>query len=319
MACRFGRVNSSALPWNSFGAWLKDHFGERVHRACIDAGFTCPNRDGSKAFGGCTFCDAVGSAAGHVESALAIRRQVGEQIASGAARHGARKFIAYFQAFTNTYAPVGRLREVYDAALEDPRIVALSVATRSDCVTDGACGLIASYRGRCMPWLEVGLQTVNQATLDRVNRAERVEDFAAACDTARRHGLPVVAHLMLGLPGDSREDSLRAVEHINECGVWGVKIHNLYIDSSAPMAEEWRAGRVEVPAEGEYVSFVCDALERLSPGVLVHRLCASAPKERHLAPAWALNKTAVLDAIRREFARRATRQGSAIAGGATRG
>ncbi len=306
-------MNPDRLPWNSFNVWLRERFAERVHRACIDAGFTCPNRDGSKASGGCTFCDLAGSAAGHIEPAFGIRRQIRKQIASGEARYGARKFIAYFQAFTNTYAPVERLREIYDAALEDPRIVGLCVGTRGDCVTDEVCGLLAWYGAERLTWMEVGLQSVNQATLDRVNRAERVEDFAEACRAARKFGVPVVAHLIFGLPGDTRADCLRAIAHLNQCGVWGVKIHNLYIDSLAPMAEEWRAGALTLPDRDEHIALLCDALELLAPGIMVQRLCAAAPRARHLAPAWSLDKAVVLQGIRDEFARRGTRQGSRFA------
>jgi uncharacterized protein len=311
-------MGPSGMPWNSFNVWLRERFGERVHRACIDAGFTCPNRDGSKASGGCTFCDLAGSAAGHIEPAFGIRRQVREQIASGEARYGARKFIAYFQAFTNTYAPIERLRESYEAALEDPRIVGLCVGTRGDCVTDGVSRLLASYGAERLAWMEVGLQSVNQATLDSVNRAERVEDFAEACGSARRFGVPVVAHLIFGLPGDTRSDCLRAIAHLNECGVWGVKIHNLYIDSLAPMAADWRDGRVPIPDVEEHIALVCDALELLDPGIMVHRLCAAAPHGRHLAPAWALEKAAVLHGIRDELSRRNTCQGSSFAARASR-
>jgi len=298
-----------ALPYLSLREHLKAEWGAALHRLCLDAGFTCPNRDGSKAFGGCTFCDVAGSGASHIEGALGVRRQVLHQIAQCEQRHGPTRYIAYLQAFTNTYAPLDRLRAVYEAAVCHPDVAVLSVGTRSDCVDAPVCELLAGFGDRVQVWLELGLQSVNQATLDRVNRAETPDDFRQACRLARTYGLRVVAHVIVGLPGDTPADYLRAVDLLNAEGVWGVKIHNLYIDRRAPMAADWEAGSITLPTRDEYVASVCDMLERLRPDMVIHRLSGQAPRAYHLAPAWALEKSALLKAITAEMRRRESVQG----------
>ncbi|MBX7245691.1 MAG: TIGR01212 family radical SAM protein [Candidatus Sumerlaeaceae bacterium] len=304
--------------YRPFHDWLLKRFGERVFKICLDAGFTCPNRDGSKASGGCTFCDLAGSGARHIETSLGIRHQVQQQIQTARRRYRAEKFIAYFQAFTNTYAPVRVLKDIYDAAFCDPNVVGLSIGTRGDCVTDEVCELIAGYKSRGPVWLELGLQSVNQSTLDRINRAERVEDFVEACESARKAGVDVVAHLIFGLPGDTREDCLKGVRLVNECGCRGIKIHNLYIDANAPMAEEWQRGEIQMIEREEYISWVCDALEILDPGVLVHRLTGEASPKLHLAPQWSREKVHLLRDIERELERRGSYQGKALVHGETK-
>lgn len=297
------------LPYLSLRDYLRAEFGFGLQRLCLDAGFLCPNRDGSKAVGGCTFCDVAGSGALHTQGPLSLRRQVQHQIELSRRRHGPSRYISYLQAFTNTYGSLDRLREVYEAAISHPEVAVLSVGTRSDCVDAPVCDLLAEFAKRVQVWLELGLQSVNQATLDRVNRAETPEDFRSACRLARSRGLQVVAHLIVGLPGDSPSDCLRAADVVNAEGVWGVKIHNLYIDSRAPMATEWQAGAIPMLSRDEYVDVVCDMLERLRSDMVIHRLTGQAPRAFHLAPQWALDKGAVLDAIVAEMRRRGSVQG----------
>lgn len=304
------RAGRQGLPYRSLRDYLRAEFGAPLQRLCLDAGFTCPNRDGSKAVGGCTFCDVAGSGASHIEETLGVRRQVQHQVALNEKRYGRSRYIAYLQAFTNTYGPIDRLRAVYDAAVSHPDVAVLSVGTRADCVDGSVCDLLAEFNRRVEVWLELGLQSVNQATLDRVNRAETPDDFRLACRMSRCRGLRVVAHLIVGLPGDTPADCLRAVDLLNEEGVWGVKIHNLYIDSRAPMAAEWEAGGIPTMTQEEYVACVCDMLERLHPETVIHRLTGQAPRAFHLAPLWALNKSAVLEAITAEMRRRGSAQGS---------
>jgi radical SAM protein (TIGR01212 family) len=300
------------LRYNAFHPWLRQQYGQRVHKICLDGGFTCPNRDGSKAEGGCTFCDVAGSGARHIATELGIRRQALRQISRVQKRYKAALFIAYFQAFTNTYAPVHTLKQIYDAAFFDDRIVGLSVGTRSDCITDEICELLASYRQRGRVWLELGLQSVNQSTLDSVNRAERVDDYFAAAELAREYKLDLITHLIFGLPGDTPEDWLRAVKAVNASGSVGIKIHNLYIDSRAPLADAWHQGKVTLPNRNQYVSAVCDALEILRPEILVHRLTGDAPPHELLAPDWVRDKSAVLQSIENELELRNSRQGSKL-------
>jgi uncharacterized protein len=296
--------------YRSFGAWLRHYFGETVQKVCIDAGLTCPNRDGSKSRGGCLFCSAGGSGAGHVLTGLEIADQVRTQIARSLKRKGARRFIAYFQSFSNTYAPLEQLRELYDAALCDERIVGLSVATRGDCVCADTVDLLAEYRQRVHVWLELGLETSSQATLDRMNRSETVEDFVRASALARTAGIDVVAHCIFGLPGDTRADAMRSIDLVNQAGASGVKIHNLYVDRTSGLAEQWRLGRVPVLSLEDYVELACDALERLRPDILIHRLTGEAPSGDLLAPDWVRDKASVLRAIEAGMESRGTFQGA---------
>ncbi len=284
-------------------------FGSRVQKICLDGGFTCPNRDGTKAVGGCTFCDASGSGAAHIARAADIRSQVAQQIDRCRARYGTEQFIAYFQAFTNTYAPVDRLRELYDAALEDPRVVGLSVGTRADCIDEEVCALLRSYRDSRRVWVEIGIQTINQTTLDAMNRAETVDEYRLAARLVKSAGLELVVHVIFGLPGETEEDALATIAFVNEIGADGIKIHNLYIDSHAPIAKQWREGRIELWERQRYTQTVADALELLRWECAVHRLTGQAPRSRHFAPIWALEKTAIHREIESILADRGTYQG----------
>jgi hypothetical protein len=241
---------------------LHERFGEDPGNLLIDAGFTCPNRDGKKARGGCTFCDLdPARTQRQAEPENAIREQVRRQIeASDLQPNAPRNFIASFQPFSNTYAPLEILRQSYEAVLDEPRIAALMVSTRSDCVTRSVCNLLASYRSRVPVWLELGLHTTNQATLDRMNRHERVEDFAEACGDAREVGLNVTAHILFGLPEDDRETNLRTVAYAVVCGATDLKIHNRLLDRSASDAP--------LPREIEMAS--PDALEIIPAEITIH-------------------------------------------------
>jgi len=289
---------------------LVTRYGCRVQKLCIEGGFTCPNRDGTKAYGGCLFCDAGGSGAAHINSSLKIREQVQAQKRRCVARYGAVKFISYFQSYTNTYAPLDHLRKLYDEAVEDPDVIGLSVGTRADCLSEEICALLAKYKdsGRRV-WVEIGIQTVNQSTLDKLNRAESVEDFVRAGQLVKQAGLELVTHVIVGLPGDTLQDFLATIDLVNFLQADGIKIHNLYIDSRAPLAQMWREMKVPTLSLENYVSAVCDGLERLSWGCLVHRLSGQAPRPYHLAPDWALDKQKVMAAIEGELEHRRTRQG----------
>lgn len=297
-------------PINYFHDHLVSYYGQRVQKLCLDGGFTCPNRDGSKSVGGCLFCDADGSGAGHMAAARPIREQIAQQKAQCRRRYGAKLFIAYFQAFTNTYGPLERLKSLYDEALASDDIVGLSVGTRADCLNDAVCDLLASYQVRKRRvWVEIGIQTVNQETLLNMNRAESVEDFRRAAKLVKARGLELVVHVIVGLPGDKRDDFLATISFVNTLDADGIKIHNLYIDSRAPLAALWHKGQIVLWGFNDYVTCVADGLERLSRRCLVHRLSGQAPKPYHLAPDWALDKNRIIRAIEGELLRRGTFHG----------
>jgi len=297
-------------PWNSFNRHLRRRFGGRVHRIGLDAGFTCPNRDGTRGRGGCTFCDAQGSRATYQDPTLSIADQMRRGMEWAERRFGAHKFIAYFQAYTNTYAPLEQLRTAWDEALLNERVVGLAVGTRPDAITPPVIDLLLEYAKTRMTWVELGFLSENQAVLDACNRGEEAAAFVRAAELFHSAGLPVCAHVVFGLPGEPLENTVASVALMNRLGIEGIKLHNLYVVSDAPIARAWRRGEVVVPDREAYVAAVCDFLERLNPDCLVHRLAADAPRDRFLAPDWMTDKNAVVQAIRDEFSRRDTRQGS---------
>jgi uncharacterized protein len=302
-----------AHPYRTFSNYLKERFGTSVYRVPIDAGFDCPNRDGTRAFGGCTFCDERGSGAPTIKSALNIKEQLTEGIKRVRRRYGANKFLAYFQAFSNTYGPEGALKMVYDAGLDHEDVVGLCVGTRPDCVPDNVLDLLADYNKRTFVWLEMGLQSAFNPTLDAINRAHTAEEFFDAVKRAKARGLLTATHLIFGLPGETREHMMSTVRQVAACGVDGIKIHQLCIYKGTVMEEDYRAGRLGTLDEDEYVELVADALEMLPPEMIVMRLVAEGTQDEIVAPQWAFEKSRIMDKIDAELARRGTRQGSKFA------
>jgi radical SAM protein (TIGR01212 family) len=292
-----------------FKSYLGDTFGARVAKLTVDAGFTCPNRDGTRSTGGCVYCDGRGSAhrqAGTLPS-------VTEQLRMGMERYrdsGAEKFIAYFQTFTNTYGPVGELRRLYDEALDfSPDIVGLSVGTRPDCVPDEVLDLLASYRERAHVWLEFGVQSLHAPTLERINRGHSLEELLDAVERTSARGLDLVGHVILGLPGETPEMMLETARTFATLPFTGLKIHLLLVLDGTPLAEMYRRGEVPLPSMEEYVGWVADFLELIPPEVSIQRLTADGYRDIFLAPDWARNKLAVLNAIDAELKHRDSWQG----------
>ncbi len=304
-------------PYRTFSSYLKERFGTSVYRVPLDAGFTCPNRDGVRAFGGCTFCDENGSGAPTIKTALAIEAQLNDGITRIARRYGAKKFMAYFQAFTNTYAPEGVLRSLYDAGLNHPDVVGLCIGTRPDCVPDNILDLLVEYEKRTFVWLEMGLQTAVNATLDAINRGHSAEEFFDAVDRAKARGLLVATHLIFGLPGETREQMMDTVAKVAVSGVDAIKIHQLCIYKGTPMEIDHREGRLGTLEEDFYVDMVADALEILPPDMVVMRLVAEGQEDDIVAPQWAFEKSRIMDKIDIEMAKRGTVQGSRYSAGSS--
>jgi len=317
----------------TLGQWLLTKYGERVHKIALDAGMTCPNRDGSKGVGGCTFCNNASfspNSAGEVGSAIAgpaapvalprvtrkrLPATLAAQLDSGrraiARRTGARKFLAYFQAYTNTYAEAARLRALYDEALAHPDVIGLSVGTRPDCVPDAVLDLLAEYRAQGREvWLELGLQSAFDDTLARVNRGHGFAEYEATCRAARARGLPVCAHLILGLPGETDWHARQSLARVLAVGVDGLKLHPLHVVRHTVLAQQWRRGDYAPMALADYVLLAADLIERTPAEVIYHRVTGTASADILLAPAWCQYKWRVLDGIAAELARRGTRQGS---------
>ncbi len=299
-----------AHPYRTFSAYLKERFGTRVYRVPIDAGFDCPNRDGTRAFGGCTFCDERGSGAPTIESRLNIQQQLLDGIKRVQRRYGANKFLTYFQAFSNTYGPEGALRTIYDAGLDHPDVVGLCIGTRPDCVPDNVLDLLAEYNQRTFVWLELGLQSAFNETLDKINRAHTAEEFFAAVQRAKARGLMVATHLIFGLPGETPEQMMSTVKQVAQCGVDAIKIHQLCIYKGTPMEADYRNGTLGTIDEDLYVQLVADSVEMLPPEMIIMRLVAEGSEDEIVAPAWAFEKSRVMDKIDAELNRRGTQQGS---------
>lgn len=302
-----------AHPYRTFNSYLKERFGTSVYRVPIDAGFDCPNRDGTRAFGGCTFCDERGSGAPTIKGTGNIQEQLLHGIKRIKRRYGAHKFLAYFQAFSNTYGPEGALKMVYDAGLDHEDVVGLCVGTRPDCLPDNVLDLLAEYNERTFVWLEVGLQSAFDKTLNVINRAHTAEEFFDSVRRAKARNLMVATHLIFGLPGETREEMMSTVEQVARCGVDAIKIHQLCIYKGTPMELDYRAGTLPTLDEDEYVQLVADAIEMLPPEMIVMRLVAEGTEDEIVAPPWAFEKSRIMHKIDDEMTRRGTRQGSRFA------
>jgi len=298
---------------NTFGQDLKRRYGERVHKLAINAGFTCPNRDGSKGRGGCTFCNNV-SFSPNARS----EPDVSEQLASGrqvlGKRTGAKKFLAYFQAYTNTYADVGALDQIYRQALSEQDVVGLSVGTRPDCVPPAVLDLLASYQDQGHEiWLELGLQSAFDHTLEKVNRGHGFGEYRQSVAAAQARGLSVCTHLIVGLPGERAEDSLLSLDRVLELGVQGLKIHPLHVVKGTLLANQWRRGEYLPLQFDEYVDAVVQMVVRTPADVVYHRLTGTAQENVLLAPQWCNWKWRVLNAITRKLAESGLEQGAMLA------
>jgi len=300
-----------APPFNTLRAHLRERFGRDVYRVALDAGSTCPNRDGSKGFGGCVYCDVEGSGTGELKSG----KQLAEQLATGIRRVRRRDpdpgVIAYFQSYSNTYVARERLEEVLgvlDGHLGDP-VVAVSIATRPDTLPPEALEILGELNERVPVWLELGLECADDRILDEIQRYHTVADFDDAVVRAHAAGLEVIGHAILGLPGDGREGARRTAEVLARSGVRGVKVHNLMVLRRTILERWWREGRVEILDVPTYVSWLADFIERVAPDQVVHRLTGEAPSEERLAPRWEVHKSEVRDLVAAELERRGTRQG----------
>ena len=299
-----------SFRYNNLSAHLREVFGCRVQRVAVDAGFTCPNRDGTLGVGGCLYCDEAGSRAAYVEPRFSIREQVRRGIEQMRRRYKAEKFLVYFQPYTNTHAPVERLRALYDEALDHPDVAGLMIGSRADCLGGEVLDLLEEYHRRTYLWLELGLQSASDKTLNWIGRGRDVATFERGARQAKARGLRLCAHLIIGLPTDRREDHLAAAELLNRLGFDGLKIHCLYVSRDAPLGAAFEREPFPLMTRRQYVARVCDVLERLDPRIVIHRLTSDADRRALIAPAWCLDKRGVVADIEAELERRDSRQGS---------
>ncbi|MCY2960947.1 MAG: TIGR01212 family radical SAM protein [Planctomycetota bacterium] len=310
------------LPYRTLQPWLLERFGRPVHRVALDAGSTCPNRDGTKGYGGCTYCDVEGSGTGAFKTGAELSVQLADGLARVARRGGDLPpggpgvgAIAYFQSYSNTYVAIARLREVL--AVLDPvldrrpgAVVAVAIATRPDTLSEEALDVLAELARRVEVWVELGLETADDEVQRSIRRFHTLADFEDAVRRVHARGLLCVGHAILGLPGDGREGARRTAEALARTGVAGVKVHHLMVLRRTQMEKAWREGRIATLAVDEYVDWLGDFVERLGPEQVLHRITGDAAPADLLAPIWDVEKNVVREKLAAELDRRGTRQGA---------
>ncbi len=281
------------MLYNNLSGYLKEKYGKRVRKICIDGGFTCPNRDGKISTGGCIYCSERGSGE-HIKSGVAIRAQVESALASASEDD---RFIAYFQNYTNTYAEARVLRERYDAALIDERIKVLAIGTRPDCINEETAALIASYKEKVDVWVELGLQTASNETAKIINRGYVSSVYLDAVKILKKYGIPAVTHIMIGLPGEGEDELRETVKMLNDAGTWGIKIHSVYVAEGTVLAKMYRDGSYTPIDMETYAERAAYVLAHINPKTVVHRITGDCPRELLVAPAWNTEKNAVISGI----------------------
>ena len=276
-------------------------FGEKLYKLSLNGGMTCPNRDGTCGDRGCIFCSAGGSGDFTPDASLPVSRQIEEAKARVAGKFGGGRYIAYFQAYTNTYAPVEKLRELFTEVIERPDIAVLSVATRPDCLEDGVADLLKELNGVKPVWVELGLQTVKPETVEYIRRGYATEVYDEAVERLNACGIHTVTHVILGLPGETRGDMLETVRHAVRCGTRGIKLQLLHVLEGTDLAEDYRAGKFRTLTPEEYVSILKDCVALLPEDTVVHRLTGDGPKKILIAPLWSGDKKRVINLINREL------------------
>jgi hypothetical protein len=294
-------------------SYWRNTFSCNVYKLPIDAGFTCPNRDGQVGWGGCIYCDGRGSKLRREGSLPTVSQQIETGKAFYRQARGAAKYIAYFQTFTNTYGPIEQLQALYDEALAQKDVLGLSIGTRPDCVSDAVLDLLGEYAREHHVWLELGLQSAHDETLRWLNRGHNFESYLNAVSRAAARKLHICTHLIVGLQGENKAVVMETARIISSLPVQGIKIHCLLALRGTALGTMYERGEITLIGKDEYVETVCDVLEILPPEMVVQRLTADGYREIFLAPDWAVNKLGVLNAINDELERRNTHQGISFA------
>lgn len=292
--------------YNHLNTYLKEKFGERTLKICIDAGFTCPNRDGTKGVGGCIFCGERGSGE-HLKN-VDIAEQVKKHLESYRGER-ANKFIVYFQNFTNTYDTIDNLKKKYNSALIDERIVGIQVATRPDCIDEDIAKLLHSYSIKYYVCVELGLQTVNETTGKLINRCYTNDDFVNAVNILRKYNIDVVTHIMVGLPGESHEDIVNSVNFVNNLDIQGLKIHSTYVTNDTKLNKMYEEGTYSPISLDYYLDELCYIITHIRKDIILHRISGDAPKDMLVAPSWNSHKKFVLNGIDKILRERDLNQG----------
>lgn len=285
---------------NTISSYLKNEFGQKTVKLSIDGGFTCPNRDGSKGSGGCLFCSEGGGGdfASTIEDQIELLKD----------KWPNTKYLAYFQNHTNTYAPADELREKFEAALNHPLISGIVIATRPDCINEEVLDLLSEINKKHFMWVELGLQTIHQKTADLINRCYELPVYDYAIKALRERGINTCVHLILGLPGESREEQIESVKYVCSSGAWGLKLHMLNVVKGSRMAADY-SDYNSFESIDDYVHFICDLMEIIPPEIVIHRMTGDAPRKILITPEWSYRKRTILNGILAEMRRRGSRQG----------
>ena len=299
-------------PYHSLDYMLKQRFGEKVYKVTLNGRMSCPNRDGTIGHGGCIFCSAGGSGDFAADAALSITEQIDSQIALLSAKRPIHKYIAYFQAYTNTYAPVDYLERIFSEALSHPGIVALSIGTRPDCLGQDVIALLSRLNRIKPVWVELGLQTIHEDTARYIRRGYPLSCFEDAFERLQGEGLETIVHTILGLPGESREDILKTMDYLSRKQIQGIKLQLLHVLQGTDLAADYLAGKFRVLDREEYLDLVADCLEHLDPSIVIHRVTGDGPKDLLIAPLWASRKREVLNLLHHRLKERHSYQGKAL-------
>ncbi|MCA1793713.1 MAG: TIGR01212 family radical SAM protein [Desulfotignum sp.] len=295
--------------YTDYNSYLREIFGERVQKIAVDAGLTCPNRDGTLSAQGCIYCNARGSGTGAFAMGMGIKEQIEAGKIPMIKKYKAQKFLAYFQSYSNTYTSVEHMGQMYDAALSCKGVVGMAVGTRPDCIDDEKLDLIESYTKNYLVWLEYGLQSVHDATLQRINRGHGFAQFLHAVGMTRGRGINICAHVILGLPGENREMMLETARQLAQIGINGIKLHLLYVVKGTPLDRMFLAGQYRPMEQRQYVETVCDFLELLPKEIVIQRITGDPHGSELRAPAWAGRYRETFNLIQQTLEQRSSFQG----------
>ena len=296
-------------PYHSFDYMLKERFSCKIYKTALNGGMTCPSRDGTLGERGCIFCSQGGSGDFAGDRRDSITEQINKQAEKLAQKRNASAFIAYFQAYTNTYAPVEYLRKIYTEAINHPQVAAVSIGTRPDCLGPDVLALLEELNQIKPVWIELGLQTIHERTAAYIRRGYPLSCFEEAVKALRQRDLDVIVHTILGLPGESRQDILETMEYLNRRDIQGIKLQLLHVLKGTDLAQDYLEGRFSVYTMEEYLDILIDCLEHLSPDIVIHRLTGDGPKDLLMAPLWSSKKRTVLNTLHHECKIRHAYQG----------
>ncbi len=310
--CREQRKSWNGKPYCSLDYMLRERFGEKVYKVTLNGGMSCPNRDGTLGTRGCIFCSEGGSGDFAADVSLSVTEQIESQIALLSGKRPIQKYIAYFQAYTNTYAPVEYLRKIFKEAMSHPRIVALSVGTRPDCLGEEVLDLLEELNRIKPVWIELGLQTIHEKTAQYIRRGYRLSCFDQAVENLRKRNIEVNVHTILGLPGESREEILETMRYLNKKDIQGIKLQLLHVLKGTDLAYDYLAGRFQVYEREEYLDLLIECLENLDPEIVIHRITGDGPKDLLIAPLWASRKREVLNLLHHQMKEQNSYQGKSL-------